>query len=487
MPSKPLRFLLNKQEVSLAEINPNTTVLQYLRGHLGKAGTKEGCASGDCGACTVVVGEVSSNQSIRYKTLNACIALLPSLHGKQLITVEDLKSCGQMHSVQNAMVDKHGSQCGFCTPGFIMSMFALHKRYTFPTRQQTTEALSGNLCRCTGYKSIIDASMNIESIPDHFDSNKATVLQRLQAITSDSNEVDGIVELSGGGCRAFLPKTIDELAKLATTYPTARLVAGGTDLCLDISQNLKQFEILISTLNVVELCQVQSSDSGFTIGAAANYSQTHSLFSKEFPEWAAMIDRLGSLQIRNFGTVGGNIANASPVGDMAPVLIATQAKLRLRKDDKTRDISIEDFFIEYKVTALEAGEFIQSIFIPKPLESTFLKVYKVSKRFDDDISAVLAVINVQIVDNKVLNINIAFGGMAAIPKRASQCEAELIGQTWTEGSIERAIAALSNDFSPLSDARASSAYRIQVAQNLVRRAYIEISSPETLTQVLNHA
>jgi xanthine dehydrogenase small subunit len=485
MSSKPIRFLLNNEEFSLADINPNTTLLQFLRGHLKKVGTKEGCASGDCGACTVVLGEVSNKQKMHYKTVNACITLLPSLHAKQLITVEDLRHQGQLHSVQQSMVGHHGSQCGFCTPGFIMSMFALNKKHQSPTRDQTTEALSGNLCRCTGYRSIIDAAMKTQNQADQFEDSSSATVERLQAIADDS--ADTTLELNGNGCRAFSPQSIDELARLSARYPEARLVAGGTDLCLQITQNLNQFDTLISTLDVPELCQVDVSQSGFTIGAAASYSQFIAPLTQQYPEWGAMIERLGSLQIRNLGTLGGNIANASPIGDMPPVLIAMGATLRLRNGDNVRDLSVEDFFIDYKVTALETGEFLQSIFIPKSVDAAHLKIYKVSKRFDDDISAVLAAIKVQLENGKVSTIDVAFGGMAAIPKRAAKCESMLLNQDWNEATIERAAIALAEDFTPLSDARASREYRLQVAQNLLRRAFIEISKPETLTQVTKHA
>ncbi|MFT6099539.1 MAG: xanthine dehydrogenase small subunit [Arenicella sp.] len=506
MSSKPIRFLLNDEEVSLAGINPNTTVLQYLRQHLGKVGTKEGCASGDCGACTVVLGEVSkglsgeesgevtnevtnersSKEKMHYKTVNACIALLPSLHGKQLITVEDLKHKGQMHPVQKSIAEQHASQCGFCTPGFVMSLFALNKNHDLPpTREQTNQALGGNLCRCTGYRSIIDAAVMAEKKPDQFDSKSAITIKRLQAIADDS--ADTTIELSADGCRSFSPQSVSELAHLIETYPEARLVAGGTDLCLQITQSLDQFETLISTLNVAELCQVEHSEKGITIGAGATYSQFVSPLSQQYPEWGAMIERLGSLQIRNLGTLGGNIANASPVGDMPPVLIAMGATLCLRKGNRTRHLAIEGFFLEYKKTALETGEFIQSIFIPNTSDTTHLKIYKVSKRFDDDISAVLAAIKLQVKDNSVSTIDIALGGMAAIPKRATKCEAALRNQQWNEATIERAAAALSDDFTPLSDARASSQYRLQVAQNLLRRAFIEISNPDVVTQVVTHA
>lgn len=491
MSSKPIRFLLNDDEVSLADINPNTTLLQYLRGTLAKVGTKEGCASGDCGACTVVLGEVSeepsSNAKMHYKTVNACITLLPSLHGKQLVTVEDLQHNGQLHPVQASMVEQHGSQCGFCTPGFVMSLFVLNKKHDHPTRQQIDQALGGNLCRCTGYRSIIDAAMSVANRHDHFDSNSAITIDKLQAISDESAAANTSLQLSGDGCRAFAPRSIGELAHLCESYPEARLVAGGTDLSLQITQGLDQFDTLISTLKVAELCQVELSEKGFTIGAAASYSEFVTPLSQQYPEWGAMIERLGSLQIRNLGTLGGNIANASPVGDMPPVLIAMDATIRLRKGDRIRQLAIDDFFLDYKKTALATGEFIQSIFIPSVNDTTYLKIYKVSKRFDDDISAVLAAIKLQLNDNVVSSIGIAFGGMAAIPKRAVKCEAALRDQQWSEATIERAAEALSEDFTPLSDARASSQYRLQVAQNLLRRAYIEINNPDVVTQVVSHA
>ena len=480
MSSKPIRFLLNDEELSLEGVNPNTTLLQYLRAKRGKTGTKEGCASGDCGACTVVLASPSKSGQLEYKSVNSCITLLPSVHAKHVISVEGLASDAGLHAVQDSMVKHHGSQCGLCTPGFIMSMFALSKKHPSPSREQTLEALSGNLCRCTGYRSIVDAAVKLETQSDHFDLKSNECLTKLNAIVQDSTES---IELSADGCRAFAPKSIDELSDLIAAHPDAKLVAGGTDLSLQITQNLHQFDTLISTSHVAELVEIENTDAGLRIGSAASYSEFSHLIATLYPEWGAMIERLGSQQVRNLGTLGGNIANASPIGDMPPVLIAVGASLCLRLGSNTREIAAQDFFVDYKVTALQQGEFIESIFIPKHASSLKLKVYKVSKRFDDDISAVLAAIALQIDDGLVSQARIAFGGMAATPKRALHCESALINQSWSSEVVEQAAAQLENDFTPLSDARASSSYRLSLAKNLLQRAYIEISEPETLTQV----
>lgn len=481
MPVKDLCFLLNTETISLTDINPNTTILQYLREHLSRVGSKEGCASGDCGACTVVIGEVQ-NGRMHYRSVNACITLLPCLHGKQLITVEDLKQGERLHPVQQSMVDCHGSQCGFCTPGFVMSMFALQKTHANPTRQQVVQALSGNLCRCTGYRSIMQAALSSDAVTDRFSESHDALVERLQAIPKEQTIV-----LRDKQRQAFAPQDLLELSSLLIEYPEACIVAGGTDLCLEITQNLRQFDTLISTLGVKQLTQVDESETFITLGAAARYSQFAELISRYYPQWGSMIERLGSLQIRNQGTLGGNIANASPIGDMPPVLIALGSTLRLRRGNKTRELAVEDFFLDYKVTALHSGEFIESIQIPKPQRNHHLKVYKVSKRFDDDISAVLMALHIEIVDEVVRYVRVAFGGLAAKPERARNCETALLGQQWCDATLQQAMRQLAKDFTPLSDVRASSTYRMQTAQNLLRRAFIEINTPRVATQVACHA
>lgn len=479
--AEPVHFLLNGQKVTLTELNPNTTILQYLREHLYRVGTKEGCAAGDCGACTVAICELVEGK-LEYRSVNACITLMISVHGKQLITVEDLKQNKRLHPVQQSMVDCHGSQCGFCTPGFVMSLFALQKKHPSPNRQQILESLSGNLCRCTGYRSIIDAGLCAPSEFDFFDQHAEQTISRLSEL---DNEKPSVIEQEGN--HAFYPKSVAQLADLLTEYPDARLVAGGTDLALEITQNLKQFDVLISTLGVKELCQINQSSMHISIGAALSYSTFKSFLELYYPAWVEMIERLGSLQVRNIGTLGGNIANASPIGDMAPVLLTLNASMTLRTSTGKRELPLDEFFIDYKVTALRKGEFIQSIKVPKPTDQETLHVYKVSKRFEDDISAVLGAFNIEMVEDRIHAISIAYGGMAATPKRAKHCEQALRGKVWNQTTLEQAMQVLEQDFSPMSDVRASSSYRLLVAKNLLRRAFLETNNSTISTKLTDHA
>ncbi|SFC68467.1 xanthine dehydrogenase small subunit [Pseudoalteromonas denitrificans] len=477
-----IQFLLNDRLISLSDINPNTSILQYLRSCTGKSGTKEGCASGDCGACTVVTVEYAGGD-LRYKSLNACISLLPSLHGKQLLTVEDLQDGDKLHPVQKAMVDFHGSQCGFCTPGFIMSLFALHKNNPEPEKAQTLEALAGNLCRCTGYRAIIDAASAAKNHgPDQFDRNKRNTIAALAKIQKTS-----LLKLSEGDQVAYSPSSLSELTDLMLAHPNARIIAGGTDIVLEITQMMKSLGTIIYVGNVPELQEFEESDAQFTLGAALPFSDFTPSIATHYHEFGEMIERIGSLQIRNQGTLGGNIGNASPIADTPPVLIALDAKLNLRLGNKNRIISIEDYFIDYKKTSQQKSEFIQSIIIPKAKENSYLKVYKISKRFDDDISAVLAAFNLVIEDDVVKSVRIAFGGMAGTPKRAIKCEKELIGKPWTQASIENGMQALEQDFTPMSDVRASANYRMVVAKNLLQKAFIEITQPTINTGVVQYA
>jgi len=482
MSDNNIQFLLNDRLVTLNDIDPNTNVLGYLRNHVDKNGTKEGCASGDCGACTVVIAERIGGE-LRYKSVNACITLLPSLHGKQLITAEDLQDGNRLHPVQQAMVDFHGSQCGFCTPGFIMSLFALHKNFSQPSQHQTLEALAGNLCRCTGYRAIIDAAAAAKNHGlDQFDRNKAQTIASLSAI-----ECQTMTALSGDGQQAFCPTNLAELSQLMLDNPQARLLSGGTDIVLEITQMLKKLGTIVYIGNVPELQQFDEDDSKFILGAALPYTEFTPSITVHYPEFGQMIERIGSLQVRNQGTLGGNVGNASPIGDTPPVLIALNARLNLRKGEAVRNIATEDYFVDYKVTSQAPSEFIQSIELPKPKANQHLKVYKISKRFDDDISAVLAAFNFTIEDDVVTSARIAFGGMAGIPARAKGCEAALIGQPWTQATIENGMAALSNDFTPMTDVRASKEYRMTVAQNLLQKAFIEVTQPQVNTGVVQYA
>lgn len=482
MSDNHIQFLLNDRLVTLNDIDPNTNVLGYLRNHASKSGTKEGCASGDCGACTVVVAEYIGGE-LTYKSLNACITLLPSLHGKQLITAEDLQDGDKLHPVQQAMVDFHGSQCGFCTPGFIMSLFALHKNFPDPSKHQTLEALAGNLCRCTGYRAIMDAAEAAKNHgPDQFDRNKAQTIATLSEIQSLA-----MTKLSSDDQEAYSPTSLGELSQLMLDNPKARLLAGGTDIVLEITQMMKQLGTIVYVGNVPELQQFDEDSDKFTLGAALPYTQFTPNIAAHYPEFGDMIERIGSLQVRNQGTLGGNVGNASPIGDTPPVLIALDARLNLRKGDDVRNIATEDYFVDYKVTSQQESEFIQSIEIPKPSANQHLKVYKISKRFDDDISAVLAAFNFTIENDTVTAARIAFGGMAGVPARAKACEAALIGKPWTQATVESAMSALAGDYTPMSDVRATKEYRMTVAQNLLQKAFIEMTQPQVNTGVVQYA
>ncbi|MFV9654540.1 xanthine dehydrogenase small subunit [Pseudomonas sp. NY15366] len=478
-----IQFLLNRELRTEHALDPNVTVLNYLREHVGKTGTKEGCASGDCGACTVVVGELDGER-VRYRTLNSCLTFVSSLHGKQLITVEDLKHQGKLHSVQQAMVDCHGSQCGFCTPGFIMSLFALQKNSSGFDKGATLEALAGNLCRCTGYRPIIDAAEQAccQKQPDQFDAFEADTVTRLKAIAPRET-----AELNSGDKRCLVPLTVADLADLYTANPEARLLAGGTDLALEVTQFHRELPVMIYVGHIEDMKRIEVTDSAIEIGAAAALSDCYEALSREYPDFGELLHRFASLQIRNQGTLGGNIGNASPIGDAPPLLIALGAQIALRQGNTRRILPLQDYFLDYKVTARQEAEFIEKIIVPRKQANQAFRAYKVSKRLDDDISAVCAAFNLTIVDGVVTDARIAFGGMAAIPKRASACEAALVGSAWYPGVIERACDALGEDFTPLSDFRASKEYRLLTAQNLLRKFFLEQQSPEIETRVTAYA
>nr|WP_218178265.1 xanthine dehydrogenase small subunit [Pseudomonas gingeri] len=465
-------------------MDPNLTVLNYLREHLGKPGTKEGCASGDCGACTVVVGELHTDDSgterIRYRSLNSCLTFVSSLHGKQLISVEDLKHQGQLHSVQKAMVECHGSQCGFCTPGFVMSLFALQKNSEAPDSHKAHEALAGNLCRCTGYRPILAAAEQAccNKPADQFDAREAQTIARLKAIAPTETG-----ELNSGDKRCLVPLTVADLAELYGSHPEARLLAGGTDLALEVTQFHRPLPVMIYVGNVAELKRVETFDDRLEIGAATPLSDCYAALKAEYPDFGELLQRFASLQIRNQGTLGGNIGNASPIGDSPPLLIALNAQLVLRKGSGSRTLALEDYFIDYRVTARQESEFIEKIIVPRASAEQRFRAYKVSKRLDDDISAVCAAFNLRIENGVVADARIAFGGMAAIPKRARACEAALVGAAWNLAGIERACRALAEDFTPLSDFRASKEYRLLSAQNLLRKYFIELQTPHIETRV----
>ncbi|PMN94912.1 xanthine dehydrogenase small subunit [Enterovibrio norvegicus] len=468
-----IRFLLNQTLREESSISPNMTVLNYLREHIAKTGTKEGCGSGDCGACTVVLGEVVDG-NLSYRSVNACLTFVSSLHGKQLITVEDLRDKKALHPVQQAMVEHHGSQCGFCTPGFIMSMFALTKNKPNADKEETYEALAGNLCRCTGYRPIVEAALSLsqsQPIRDQFAELEKETIARLSNISPPE------LEHQFDGKSAFTPQNSDELADVLLAHPNAKLLAGGTDLALEVTQFYRDIDELIYVGQVNDIKVVKETDTHIEIGANVPLTDVYSALMPHYPDFGTLIQRFASLQIRNQGTVGGNIANASPIGDAPPLLIALGASITLRRGNTVRDILLEDFFKGYKVTALQPSEFIHTIRIPKPQTNQTFKAYKISKRFDDDISAVCGAFHLTFgsdADSDVVTgVRIAFGGMAATPARATNSEQALLGKPLSINSIHAAMAALEQDFAPITDFRASKEYRLETAANLLYRMYAE--------------
>ncbi|MCY1413359.1 xanthine dehydrogenase, small subunit [compost metagenome] len=378
------------------------------------------------------------------------------------------------------MADCHGSQCGFCTPGFVMSLFALQKNSDAPDLHKAQEALAGNLCRCTGYRPILAAAEQAccQAGGDQFDAREAQTIARLQAI----KPVD-IGELNSGDKRCLVPLTVADLADLYDAYPQARLLAGGTDLALEVTQFHRTLPVMIYVGNVAEMKRIERFDDRLEIGAATSLTDCYEALTAEYPDFGELLHRFASLQIRNQGTLGGNIGNASPIGDSPPLLIALGAQIVLRKGDSTRTLALEDYFIDYRITARQESEFIEKIIVPRAQAQWAFRAYKVSKRLDDDISAVCAAFNLRIENGLVAEARFAFGGMAAIPKRAKACEAALLGKAWNQASIERACKALAEDFTPLSDFRASKEYRLLSAQNLLRKFFIELQTPHIETRV----
>ena len=482
-----IRFLLNDREVTLADFDPQTTVLDWLRQEQGLCGTKEGCASGDCGACTVVVAEAGQDGLV-YQSMNSCIAFLGSLHGRQVITVEHLADDTVLHPVQQAMVDLHGSQCGYCTPGFVMSLFALSKSSEDADSRsplhRVHDWLGGNLCRCTGYRPIIDAAMTVIQGPaeDRFDRQSMATQEALRSIAAKGSS-------ETGGNRFLIPSSVTELGEALADYPTARLLAGGTDLALDVTQGLRSLEKIILLDRVPEMKTVVTENDALTVGAAVSLTACRDIFAGHYPAIDELLGRFGSRQVRNQGTLGGNIANASPIGDLPPVMLALGADVCLQSRRGSRNMPLDGFFLGYRKTALDSGEFVRSIRIPLPTEGQFFRVYKVSKRLDDDISAVCIAINLMLETSaeqtRVVSARIGVGGMAAIPKRAPGCERELCDKPFIPSVIEAAAKALAEEFEPIDDARASAGYRTRVAQNLLKRCFLEWQGADGPLRVSN--
>ncbi len=477
-----IRFIMGGEVVTVADADPMTTVLEWLRAS-GRTGTKEGCAEGDCGACTVALGELVDGR-VRYRAVNACIQFLPTLDGKQLVTVEDLKRPdGGLHPVQQAMVDCHGSQCGFCTPGFVMSMFALFREHEDPGRAETCDALAGNLCRCTGYQPILEAA---ERMYDGGRDDQFSAAEAETAALLRSTRRQGMLAVEGAGTQCFSPRSMSELSQVLAQRPEAWLLAGGTDVGLWVTKQHRRPETMIYLGEVAGLAGIAESAGALQIGAGAAYTDVLPAIEPHYPGFATLVRRLGSVQIRNAGTMGGNVANGSPIGDSMPALIAYGCEVVLESAEGSRVLPLEAFYLDYRKTALAPGEFVAGLRLPLPKPGARYATYKVSKRFDQDISAVAAGFAVTLDGETVSEIRAAYGGMAAIPKRATHLENALIGQPWALEAVTAALPALNEDFQPLTDMRASSGYRALVARNLVLRFYLESTGQADLLSEAAH-
>ena len=473
-----VRFVLDGRVRGLAGVDPGMTVLQWLRGVERRCGTKEGCAEGDCGACTVVLGELRDG-GVRLLPVNACILFVPALDGKALFTVESLREVGQLHPVQQALVECHGSQCGFCTPGFVMSLYALYESGPAPSRRRIDDALAGNLCRCTGYRPIADAVRRAYELGR---SAGAASRERLAAQLRSIARRETLA-LEHRGRRFFAPRTADALADLCQRYPAATLLAGATDVGLWVTKGHRELEVLVSTASVEELTRASVEDGHLSLGAAVTLSDAQGALAAQHPDLGELVRRFGSAQVRNAATVGGNVANASPVGDLPPALLALGATAVLRRGGDRRELPMDEFFLGYRKTALRPGEFLERIRVPLRSRAREFRAYKVSKRFDQDIAAVCGAFSVELERGRVRDVRLAYGGMAEIPRRARACEAALAGRPWTEATIDAALPQLDRDFSPISDMRASAAYRRLVARNLVRKFQLETSGAAVATRL----
>jgi xanthine dehydrogenase small subunit len=477
-----IRFILNGEDIALGNVRPTETLLDFLRLKRRLMGTKEGCAEGDCGACTVLVGRMIDGK-LHYESINACIRFLGSLHGTHVVTVEHLAARdGTLHPVQQAMVDCHGSQCGFCTPGFVMSLYGLWLANEKPSRAEIEKALQGNLCRCTGYEPIVKAAEQVSRVRpsalfDPLEKTRSDIVSRLWAMQTGQT-----ITITTGEERLIIPGSVEALTRILSEEPNATVIAGSTDVGLWVTKQMRALNPVVFINHLTELQSITAGEGGFTIGAGVTYSRAFETIAKKVPTLGRLINRIGGDQVRNIGTIGGNIANGSPIGDSPPPLIALGATVKLRSVFGTRTLRLEDFFIAYGRQDRNPGEFIESIFVPYPADGTRFAAYKITKRRDEDITAVLGVFYLTLDEaNDVSDIRVAFGGMAGTPKRARKVETELIGKPWTEATIEAARDAFDGDFQPLTDWRATAEYRQLTAKNLLTRFYLEtVGAPAEL-------
>jgi xanthine dehydrogenase small subunit len=455
-----VRFLLDGETIEIAQPDPTGTLLDHLRYRMGRTGTKEGCAEGDCGACTVLVGSLEDDGLV-WRAVNACILFLPMIHGKALLTVESLAAEGQLNPLQQCMAGNGSSQCGFCTPGFVMS---LHGRALGARGADlpVEDVIAGNLCRCTGYGPILEAGEAVA----HLKRDDAALIESLKGLNSDET-VSGVFE----GRQWFIPKTGAALADLLAEHPDAQLVAGATDVGLWVTKGLRTLETLIFIGDISELQAIAETPDSLSIGAGVRYADAHAAFARLHPDLGELTRRIGGLQVRNAGTVGGNIANGSPIGDGPPALIALGATLTLDSASGRRTMALEDYFLDYGKQDRRPGEFVEIVSVPRPGPDDIVHISKLSRRFDSDISAVCGAFKLTVRDGVIVAARVAFGGMAATPKRAAGCEAALTGEPFAEVTIAAAVEALKADYAPLNDVRGSAAYRIEAAANLLWRLW----------------
>ena len=463
-----IEFILNDELIKINNVDTNVSVLNYLRIDKRLTGTKEGCASGDCGACTAIIAELTNNK-LEYKAINTCIMFLYSLHGKQLITVEHLSN-SKLHPVQQSMVDNHGSQCGFCTPGFVMSMFGMYKDKVKPSNQNIDEYLAGNLCRCTGYNSIKKAAKKMYSYgrKDKFSKNENKIIKLLKMIKHND------ILISKNNNKFYIPLNLKNLIQYTQNNKQYKFVTGGTDIALEVTKKNNTINSLIYLGNNRDLNYIKIKRNYINIGSATPINKIIPILKKYYPSFADMFDRYGSTQIRNVASIGGNLGSASPIGDSLPALLALNAKLILQSKNQ-RLLDIKDFFKAYRKTALKNKEFIKEIRIPI-LKSHIFKCYKISKRIDDDISSLFVAYLMKLKNNIIIDINIAYGGMDSIPNFAFKTQKYLIGKEFNLKNIDKSKQMIEKDFTPLTDVRASSTYRKLVSKNLMDRLFLEINN-----------
>lgn len=467
-----IRFVLNDRDIRVSDVGASDTLLDFIRLEKKLTGTKEGCAEGDCGACTILVGRRNGAELV-YEAVNACIRLLASVDCCHVVTVEHVAGPGApLHPIQQSMVDHHASQCGFCTPGIVMSLYAMWMSNPSSEDEDIESSLQGNLCRCTGYQPIIDAA---KAVFEHGDpANDALTLERntISARLADMN--DGRrVWVSRGDDVAILPANVDDLAEILVEEPNATIVAGSTDVGLWVTKFMRSISPAVFVAHLEELLSIDHGPDGVTLGAGVTYSQGEAVIRTEFPHLAQFWDRIGGRQVRNMGTIGGNIANGSPIGDTPPALIALDTRITLRRGAERRTLPLEDYFVAYGKQDRLSGEFLESIHIPRPKPGSVNATYKISKRRDEDISSVCGAFSLSVENGVVVTARIAFGGMAATPKRAATVEEALVGNPWSEQTIRQAETCFEQDFAPISDWRASAEYRSLVARRLLRRFYLE--------------